>query len=381
MFKYCLELLLSISLMTVSLISASLFFSVATNAAPHIPQSPDEIIAEWPVLTSDQLQTLKNKSLSQSGDVEASVALANAYLAQAPQPGQSRLYGLAQAALKPLVEKTIAENKQPENKNLWLAWAQVQQHQHNFSVAQAALEKVLQQDPKNEAAALIAARIYVIQENPLAARNSCLKLLGTSDLLTVTACSLEANTYLNPKDTNSSYQQLAQLMSAQGLPSDERGTWLIQMLADMAMRLNDPAAAAKWLEQRLENASVNYVSQWADVQFALSKPEKVIFYLTQVVDAAPEMDDALLLRLALAEKKINPKDTFWKEQLKERVLLREQRQDILHANELAIYYLDIELNPEKALHFAQLNFDSAREYNDKKLLARAQEMNQKKDSQ
>jgi tetratricopeptide (TPR) repeat protein len=365
MFTVCVEFLLFVALM----------FSVATNAAPHIPQDANEIIAEWPVIKSAELQQVKIAESSQPDELTRSVDLANVYLAKASQPGQSRLYGLAQAVLKPLIEKNNAD------KNLWLAWAQVQQHQHNFLIAQEAVEKVLQQDPKNESALLLAARIYVIQENPLAARNSCLKLLGSSDLLTVTACSLEANSYLNPQELSNSYQQLAQMITAQGLPKDERGTWLIQMLADMAIRMSDPAIAAKWLEQRLENASVNYVSQWADVQLVLGQPEKVMFYLTQVVDEAPEADDALLLRLALSEKKINPKDTFWKEQLRERVQLREQRQDTLHANELAIYYLDIDSNPEKALHFAQINFESAREYGDKNLLARAQKISQKKDNQ
>jgi tetratricopeptide (TPR) repeat protein len=344
--------------------------AVATHAAPRTPHAADEIVAEWPAL---------DKPLLQAGDVMAALALTNTYLAQASQPGQSRLYGLAQAVLKPFVENETAENKY--NKNLWLAWAHVQQHQHNFLVAQAALEKVLQQDPTNENANLLAARIYIIQENFLAARNTCLRLLGSSDLLTATACSLEANSYVDTNELSNSYQQLTKLISAQGLPTDERGTWLIQILADMAIRANKPAAAAQWLEKRLENASVNYVAQWADVQFALHKPEQVISHLSKVVKAAPEVDDALLLRLALAEKTINARDVYWKQQLKERVQLREQRQDTLHANELANYYLDIEPNAEKALHFAKINFESAREYSDKRLLARAQAFNQKSGGQ
>ncbi|MES2822083.1 MAG: hypothetical protein V4732_00680 [Pseudomonadota bacterium] len=362
-------------LFALAVFAIAVITTMTTSATPYVPKTADEIVAQWPALNADALQTNSSgEDNVQKRDPATIVALANAYLAQAALPGQSRLYGLAQAALKPEIEKSRTENNLID-KSLWLAWAQVQQHQHNFVVAQQALEKVLQQDPTNINANLLAARIYVIQENPLAARNACLKLLGSADLFTVTACSLEANTYLSPGDLGSSYHQLKQLIDSQGLPNDERGTWLIQMLADMAMRNNDPSAAASWLEQRLQNASVNYLSQWADVQLALNKAPQVIQHLTQVINKASEMDDALLLRLALAERKINSTERLWQNQLTERVVLREQRQDNLHANEMAVYYLDINLNPVKALYWARINILSAKEAHDKELLARAEALN------
>ena len=363
---------------------AMLALSLHAYAAPYTPKSGNEIIAKWSAPTITELQSIKTTARLTPNDPTAIVALANAYLVQAAQPGQSRLYGLAQAVLKPFIEKNI------QDKNVWLVWAQVQQHQHNFVVAQEAIAKVLVQDPTNENAHLLAARIYVIQDNALAARSSCLKLLGSVDLLTVSACSLEANSYLNPNDLAASYQQLAVLIQRQGLPNDERAIWLIQLLADLAIRNNDPTTAATWLAQRLTNASVNYLAQWADVQLALNNSQLVLSHLAPIVTAAPEMDDALLLRLALSEKNIGAENSgrkifekenietanHWQTQLAERVALREQRQDSLHASELAMYYLDIAPNPAKALHWAQINIANTREYSDKKLLARAQQFNQ-----
>jgi len=356
------------------LLIGQLLSSAEIFATPYTPKSNDEIIAHWAQASNDAVQTAKTASRLQPNDPATIVTLANAYLAQASQPGQSRFYGLAQAALKPLIEKNT------QDKTVWLTWAQVQQHEHNFIVAQEAIAKVLQTDPANVNANLLAARIYVIQEKPLVARNMCLKLLGSADLLTVTACSLEANSYLHPDDLKNTYQQLADAINRQGLPSDERATWLIQLLADLALRNNDPETAATWLAQRLPNASVNYLAQWADVQLALNNSKQVLDHLTTIVNAAPEMDDALLLRLALAEKKAN-KDTHWQTLLTERVQLREQRQDSLHSSELALYYLDINPNPGKALYWAKTNFANTREYNDKKLLARAEEANQTPNAQ
>jgi hypothetical protein len=357
--------------------------SAPLSAAPYTPQSNDDIIAQWAAPSNAALQSLKTASRLQPNDHATILALVNSYLAQAAQPGRSRFYGLAQAALKPLIEKTISDktvsDKNSGDPQLWLVWAQVQQHQHNFVVAQTALEKVFAADPSNETANLLAARIFIIQEKPLAARNSCLKLLGRADLLTITACSLEANSYLHPNDLNNSYQQLAELIQHQGLPNDERATWLIQLLADLALRNNDPATAATWLQQRLSNASVNYLAQWADVQLALGNSQAVMTQLAPIVTAAPEMDDALLVRLSLSEKNIGIKNTeegkYWQTQVAERIALREQRQDSLHASELAIYYLDIAPNAQKALHWAEINFTNTREYSDKKLLARAQQLN------
>ena len=376
------------------LLSAPLYtlLSAPLSAAPYTPQSNDDIIAQWAAPSNAAMQSLKTASRLQPNDTATILALVNSYLAQAAQPGQSRFYGLAQAALKPLIEKTSSDKTVSDTNSaysqLWLAWAQVQQHQHNFLVAQTALEKVFATDPSNETANLLAARIYIIQEQPLAARNACLKLLGSADLLTITACSLEANSYLHPKDLTNSYKQLAEIVQRQGLPDDERATWLIQLLADFAMRNNDPATAATWLQQRLPNASVNYLAQWADVQLALNNSKAVLTQLAPIVSAAPEMDDALLVKLALAEKNIGKnniekdkeaeKGKHWQTQLAERVALREQRQDSLHASELAIYYLDIAPNAQKALHWAEINFSNTREYSDKKLLARAQQLNQVK---
>ncbi|RYG09944.1 MAG: hypothetical protein EOO07_23010 [Chitinophagaceae bacterium] len=149
-------------------------------------------------------------------------------------------------------------------------------------------------------------------------------------------------------------------------------------MADMAVRLERYADAETWMKTQLSNnPSVNYLAQWAEIQILQGKDENVISYLTPIVNSAPEIDDTLLLQLALAEKSLLIKsgdkkfDNIWGKKLSERVNLREQRQDIQHANEVARFYLDIQSQPEKALHWATLHTQHSREINDKKLLERA----------
>ena len=333
------------------------------NAERYSPRNGDDIIASWPVVTSPALQKAQTEKRLHPNDPSAVVALANNYLALANKPGESRLYGLAQASLKPLIESNT------NNLQAWLTWAQVLQHQHQFNESLDAIAKVLAQDPKNINANLLSARIYLIQDKPQQARQSCLKLLGYSDLLTTSVCVLEITSH-QPGKLQESYNQLIAMADRQGFPGDERGPWLAQVLADMAMRLGEAKAAADWLAPQLNTASVNYLAQWADTQFAQQRYQPVIDYLVPIVQAAPEVDDLLLLQLSIAEKNTGSK-TDWQSQLAKRVALREQRQDSQHANELARYYLDVNPQPQKALHWAQLHFENSRETADKELLARA----------
>lgn len=341
-------------------------------AEKKIPPSADTVIATWPVLRTTNL-TQNNTAPLKPNDPVAAAALANTYLAEAAQPGQSRLYGMAHATLKPFIEQDT------DNADAWMAYAQVQQHQHAFDSALAAINQSLLKNIARNSdiytnAHLLSARIYLIQDNPAAARTACLQLLGNTDLLTTTACTLEVTSFQG--DLAESYQQLTTLVEREGLPRDERGPWLAQVLADMAMRLGNPAAAEQWLDrQGYENASVNYLTQWAEVQLALGQSEKLLQQLQPIVENAADKDDALILRLALAEKNLPSTDDLrgdtWSRLLHQRMALREQRGDTEHASELARYYIDIETNAQKALHWAEINWQSAREYSDKKLLERA----------
>lgn len=354
-----------------SLLTSILFFSPTTHAERYTPEDPHTVIATWPIASAPELQRAQAEKRLKPDDPTAVVSLANNYLALASMPGESRLYGLAQATLKPLVDAKT------ENVQVWLAWAQVLQHQHAFDEALVALDNVLIRDPKNVSANLLAARIYLIQDNATKARQMCLALLGNSDLLTTSACVLEVTSHQS-NQLDESYEQLVKLVNREGLPDDQRGSWILQILADMALRLGKNKAAEDWLAMRLQNASVNYLAQWADTQFAQGRPQNVIDYLVPLVNVAPEIDDLLLLQLALAEKTImqaSPQisnEKQWFAKLAERIQLREQRQDNQHANEIARYYLDIDPQPQKALYWAQIHWQHSRESNDKKLLARAQ---------
>lgn len=341
--------------------------SKSVYAEAYVPTAPDQIIAQWNITPSESLRALQMQQRLQPENHEGVLQLANEYLLQASQPGQSRLYGVAEALLKPLIENDT------DNFAVLLAWVQVQQHQHRFTLAHEILQKILLQQPDNNTVNLLNARLYLIQGDAVAAQAACMRLLGHTDLLTLSACTLEARSTLGDKELNESYAQLQQVVVTQGLPADERQIWILQILADMAVRLHQPQAALDFLNQIKAKNSLSVWVQWADANLVLQNNQTVIDELTPLISGSLQADDSLLVRLAIAEKRIASK-TDWQTQVRERIALRELRDDQAHAADLAIYYLDVAPDSVKALHWAERNWQQAREASDKQLLLRAQQV-------
>lgn len=339
----------------------------SAQAKPYIPASPDEVIAVWDMAASRQIHGLPTKNHLPPEDIAALTQLANQYLHQAAQPGFAYLYGVTEALLKPAIKNNVQDTA------LLVAWAQVQQHQHKFLLAQEILQKIFTREPNHIAANLLAARLQLIQGNPTAAQAYCLTLLGHADLLTLSACSLEARSYQGEKALAESYAQLQQLLASQGLPDDERQLWVLQMLADMAVRLQLYTQAQDLLAKMSQPKSLSAWVQWADIQLALNNNPLVAEKITDVIKQTSQLDDALLIRLVMAEKKLTG-ESQWQMQLQKRIALREQRDDQAHAADLAIYYLDVSRDAKKALYWAERNWQDAREPGDKKLLVRAQQL-------
>ncbi len=197
-------------------------------------------------------------------------------------------------------------------------------------------------------------------------------LLGKVDLVTLGACSLEVRSSESEQALRESYAQLQQLIVSQGLPTDERNLWLLQMLADMALRLNQPERALQHLQQVSNKNSLSYWVQWADINLALGDSPAVIQQLTPLINNAPQQDDALLLRLVIAEKNLL-QDSPIHEQLAQRMQLRIARDDQAHAAEVALFFLQVQPDAQQALYWAERNWQLAREASDKLLLERAQQ--------
>ena len=340
-------------------LSVLAFISIATPAysESYIPKSDQSIVASWTVPKPSE---------------QPKVFIAQ-LISDASKPGlASRYYGRASALLKPLLAEA------PDDLELQFYSASVLQHYHQFEQAQQLLTKIVQQQPSNVSAWLMKANIHMVQGDLVAAKRACLQVLGHGSLFVSTACVLEVNA--EQGQVEQSYQQLKQVVSVAGDIPREQNIWLKQILADLAQRLQLPQQANEHLSgYPLAQMPVSYLALWADIHLDQQQSKIVLDKLGPIVLASDSFDDALLLRLALAEQTRNSASAStnhlasnaWHQRLTQRIEIRLQRNDTAHAADIARYYLDIAPDALKALHWAKINWQQAKLGPDKRILERA----------
>ena len=334
---------------SVILIGSILLFTTTIHAESYVPSSDQSVVAKWTVPKAAQQPKVFIAQLIQAAN----------------KPGlASRYYGRASALLKPL----LANN--PNVLELQFYSATVLQHYHQFTEAQQLLNQILVQQPQHISAWLMKANIHMVQGDLTAAKTACLRLLGQSSLLLSSACLLEVTA--EQGQVEQSYQQLKNIVKLAGVIPHEQNVWIAQILADLAHRQNLPQQAIEHLsEMPLSQAPVSYLALWADIQLSQLQYQNVLETLGAIVESSDSFDDALLIRLALAEQHTMAVDELWNRRLEQRVTIRLQRNDTAHAADIARYYLDISPDANKALHWAEINWQQAKMTPDKSLLERA----------
>jgi tetratricopeptide (TPR) repeat protein len=326
-------------------------------AAPFTPTDGSIVVATWQVLDNKQevvnLETVRE------------------FIEQGQYPGESDYrYGRA----KTWLQSQLAQNTQISAELSYL-YARVLQHQHQFDDALKYLDDALALNPEDTNSWLLKSNIHMVQGDADLAKQACLAMLGHTNITVLTACALDVASQDGQLDE--SYKQLNRLSTSQRLAKSPEQKWIVHMLADMALRNDMPDAAEKHLESfDLETASVSILALWADTQLASLKYDQVLIRLAPIVNSYPLKDDALLLRLSMAEKE-SSKLPYWQNIFAQRVALRELRKDSLHAAELARYYLVVNIQPKKALYWAEVNWQVAKQHDDRNLLDQATDLWQK----
>jgi len=329
-------------------------------AKPYVPESTNTVIAQWPA--QDAPDAIRTAASSLENAIQTSQKL----IARAAQPSRSYLYGLAHSSLAPWI------NSGTNNAQLWINWARIQQQKHDFSSALEALEMAITLEPKNVNAHLIKARTHLIQGDFSLAKKACEQIVVSGDFLSASVCNLEVTSHLGT--LTESYENL-QKIATNLRDNDSKRAWINSNLADMAARQGLWQESEFWLDAIYTESDISTLIEWADIKLRLNKHLEVADKLSAVVKQSPSSEDAILIRLTLAEQHLKRGFTAnLKQQLTERMVLREQRRDLYHASDLAIFYLDIQPNPERALHWAEINWQQAREYKDQELLTRAKTM-------
>jgi Tfp pilus assembly protein PilF len=334
-------------------------------AAPRLPADDREVLERLPLRPADpaaaELRTLRAAARAAPAEPAAVLPLVRRYFALAQSEGDPRYVGYAEAALSPW--RGAAAVPAP----VLVQRALLRQYRHDFDGALADLALALERDPRDAEARAWRAAIFMVRADYAAAARECAALAPLAGELQATGCSayVEATT----GGTRAAYTRLrAALESAPQADPGER-LWVLTRLAEMALRLGEPATAGRHFRAALAlGRDDNFLlAAYADFLLEQGRPAEAAALLRDWARS-----DTLLLRLALAEKALGlPGGARHARELGERFAAAALRGDRLHLAEEARYLLELRGDAAAALAAAAENWKSQREPRDALILLQA----------
>jgi tetratricopeptide (TPR) repeat protein len=311
---------------------------------------------------SPEMQRFAEQLKNTPGNDTLRLKLIRLYLQGARSPGFDDWFHQAEMLL---AEVTAAGRVDTQ---YWLQLADMQQQQHQFDSALSSLEHVLANLPTDTNASLMAARIYLAQDKSAQAQQACARLWQQLFLFSV--CSYEVAG--RKGNAEQSYPALQLLFHRQDDVPAALDIWARGILAEQAEMIGKPQDALAWLVPILPQAPVSLWLKWADLALQLNQSALVYQQLAELHEQYG-LNDALLLRLVLAERIQQAARSAFAAELASRMNLRIARGDKDHAADMVHYFLKVKPDAAAALHWAKINFETAKEPDDKRLLQLSQQ--------
>lgn len=335
-------------------------------AAPFTPADPDQVLEKLPLAAIDaqarELQGLRRQLADRPDDLELALRVARRNLEIGRAEADPRYYGYIQAALAPWW------NQNPPPTEVLLLRAVLRQNRHDFAGALADLRQVLAVQPRHPQAWLTQAVIEQVQGEPAAALRSCLALRRFARSLLFNACASGALS--RGGQAEFAYASLRRALESAPEADAEERLWALTVLAEIAEQRGAASAAEAHFRDALAlgRRDVCLLGAYADFLLDQNRPAEARELLKDEQRA-----DNLLLRLALAERRLN--DPAWQrhaELLEARFAAARQRGDGTHFATEARLRLDLRQQPREALELAQRNWaQGQREPQDARLLLEA----------
>ena len=306
-----------------------------------------------------ELRQLRAAAASRPGDPEAASGLARRYFELANAEGDPRYIGYAEAAIARWAGDAPAE--------ILYTRGLLRQYRHDFDPALADFAAALAKDPEHYGARAWRAAIFMVRANYAAAGTECAALPGDPADLYAVGCRayVEATT----GHARGAYVRLSEALRQQPEAEPHVKLWVLTRLAEMTWRLEDPAAAESLFKQAFDlGIEDNFLlAAYADFLLERARPREVVALLKQW-----ERSDTLLLRLALAEKRVGMREAAAHVQaLGDRFAAASLRGERLHMGEEARFLLDLKNEPKKALAVALDNWKDQREPRDARVVLEA----------
>ena len=335
-----------------------LFASSTLLAAPYTPADLDEVVLErnYPTLSffQETKETRKENALEIIDNAEAFVGygLSN---------NDPRYLAYAQALLAPWWQK------EDESIRLLFLRAQIKQHSHNFSGAIQDLNAIITISPRNTNAILMRANAYRVSGNFTKSKRDCQRLLLLSDALVTMNCIAQLSIFA--QDPLSAAHQLEDLLSATQRVSQELNREVHTTLALLyeASGLLEVAEKHYLIALDITPNKLFLLSHYAQLLLDTNRWKSVLSVFPIEIDAL-----SARIQKAIAIDRLDlPSRNEVVGELRVELERIQRRGDLDISKELALFYLYVEVEPEKALHYAEKNWSQQKENSDKSLLVRA----------
>jgi tetratricopeptide (TPR) repeat protein len=342
----------------------SLLVQTAATATPYTPQDDAQILEQLPVASlqsQTEVRRLQDALRQTPSDPVLAAELAWQYIALGRASADPRYYGYAQAALMPWWTLKDASSE------VLLVRATIHQNRHEFAAALKDLQRLLAADPRNAQAWLTQAVVFSVTGEHQRALQSCMPLMKLAEGLLATTCISHALSLSG--QAGRAAQLLSQILEKYPPAAGEEYRWALTVMAEIAVRLGQNETAERYFQQalQLQREDVYLLIAYADFLLDQQRYSEVIYLLEKNTRT-----DALLLRLALAERQLNlPELDNHKDDLLARARTAERRADSTHLGDRSRLYLQLLNQPSQALSMALSNWQLQREPRDARLVLEA----------
>jgi Tfp pilus assembly protein PilF len=346
------------------LAALALAASGAGAATPHVPTSGSQVVEHVPVRADPAQRELARRRADLAkapADLPRAAALARRYIEQGRIEGDPRYLGYAEAALAPWYKLAAPPI------DVLVLRATLRQATHQFGPALADLDRVVRHDSDNAQAWLTRATVQLVTGDYAAARASCMRLYSRAPALVVQACL--SNTGSVSGHAASSYAALKAALSRYPDAAPGLRLWAITLLAEMAARAGNAAAADDWYRQALALAEPDsyLLGAYADFLLDHERAPEVVKLLKDKTRV-----DALLLRYALALRQAGGAGAADQaDVLRARFEAAMLRGDTVHQREQARFELGLRNDARAAVRLAKLNWAVQKEPADLRILLEA----------
>jgi tetratricopeptide (TPR) repeat protein len=335
--------------------------AIPASAEPYVPTDRMQVLQRVPAaLATRRLEPLRQRLSVQPHDLPVALDLARGYLTIGRETSDPRFISYAQATLSPW-----SRQADPPAAVLVLS-ATALQSIHQFDPALSLLDRALALEPGNAQAWLTKATLLQVQGKLAPARAACIRLARITDPLIALTCIANVDGY-NGK-LAPSYERLRGFFSIDRGVDDDLRAWVLGVLGEMAVRLGRYADAEAQFKAALQAMpeDVYLKAVYADLLLLTDRNREALDLLKD-----GEAQDVLLLRLAIASRRLGSDEAPRLAQLFEARRRAARTDDNTHLREHARFLLEVRDVPTQALELARRNWQVQREPADVRIYLQA----------